>query len=132
MLYMNNDLFSELFNDMTGRRHYGNALTTDILEDKENYIITIDVPGIKKENVQLQLKDGYLTVTASTDSADENTRYIRSERFSGSAKRSFYVGNKLLQEDINAKLADGVLTLTFTKNPNHPELEDNRFISISD
>ena len=108
------------------------AMKTDVKETADSYELVIDLPGVQKDNVQAELHDGYLTVTASTsqnnDAQDENGRYIRRERFSGSYSRSFYVGDAVTEADIKAKFADGVLKLDIPKN--EPSAPQRNYISI--
>ena len=98
----------------------GNTMNTDIKENKDNYEVAVDLPGMKKENINVSLKDGYLTVTASrkddNDEKNSEGKYIRREHYEGSTSRSFFVGKDMKQEDIHAKYENGVLTLTVPKN----------------
>ncbi len=109
-------------------------MKTDIMEKDGGYELTIDMPGVKKENVKAELNDGYLTVSTNSDytndEKNEDGRYIRRERYSGSFSRSFYVGSTLKQEDIKAKFEDGTLRLSVPKKEALPETETSRFISI--
>lgn len=99
-------------------KHAKNLMKTDIREEEDSYKLAIDLPGFKKEDVQVELKDAYLTVTASKgldkDEEDKNGRYIRRERYAGSLTRSFYVGD-LKPEDIKGKFESGVLKLQIPK-----------------
>ncbi len=108
------------------------AMKTDVKETENGYELAIDLPGVPKENVQAELHDGYLTVTASTsqnnDKQDENGRYIRRERFSGSYSRSFFVGNAVTEADIKAKFTDGVLRLDIPKK--EPAAPQKNYIAI--
>ena len=92
------------------------------------------MPAVKKEDVKAELRDGYLTIQASTDSnkeeKDSNGRYIRRERYSGSCSRSFYVGDAVTQEDIKAKFEDGTLKLLIPKKEAVPEVEERKYIAI--
>ena len=110
------------------------VMRTDIKESENGYELDIDLPGYKKEDVQAQLKDGYLTITAmtakNTDQKDENGKYIRRERYSGTCSRSFYVGDDIRQEDIRAKFEDGILKIGVPKKKEQPEIEENKFITI--
>ena len=94
-------------------------MSTDVKENDNNFEIAMDLPGVKKEDIKAQLNDGYLTIEASSkskkDEKDENGNYIRRERYTGKARRSFYVGNQITQEDIKAKFEDGTLTLLVPK-----------------
>ena len=94
----------------------------------------MEMPGFKKEDVKAQLKDGMLTIEAATstnnDQKDEDGRYIRRERFTGSCSRSFYVGETIKQEDIKARFEDGILKICVPKEENKPQIEENKYISI--
>jgi len=107
---------------------------TDVKENDDNYEIAMNLPGFKKEDVKGEVKDGYLTISASTntsnDSKDDNGRYIRRERYSGSCSRSFYVGDDVTQDDIKAKFEDGVLKITVPKKEAKPAVEENHYIAI--
>ena len=99
-------------------RHVGNIMKTDVREHEEGYEIDIDLPGFKKEEINLELQNGYLTVSASkgVDKTEEKKgKLIRQERFAGAMQRSFYVGDGLTEEDIKAAFNNGVLSLTVPK-----------------
>ncbi|MDE7324798.1 MAG: Hsp20/alpha crystallin family protein [Lachnospiraceae bacterium] len=117
-----------------GEKHTGNFMRTDVKEHDGGYTVSMDLPGFKKEDVKGELKDGYLTITASTnkenDEKDEKGRFIRRERYSGTCSRSFYVGENVTQEEIRAKFEDGVLHLEIPKKEAKPVEEKSRFISI--
>ncbi len=110
-----------------------NAMRTDVKEIGDDYELDIELPGFKKENVNIQLKDGYLTIDASnTADNKENSndgKYVRRERFCGSVSRSFYVGEDLSQDNIHAKFEDGVLKLTFPREQPR-KVEEKKFIPI--
>ena len=110
------------------------VMKTDVKETETGYELSVDLPGVKKENVKAELNDGYLTISATTeqnhDKQDENGKYIRRERFSGSYSRSFYVGNGITEADIKAKFADGVLRLDIPKK--EPSVPEKKYISIDD
>ena len=99
--------------------HANNLMKTDIKEMKDGYELEIDLPGFKKDDVNLELKDGYLTVSADKahdkDNKANEGRYIRQERWSGSCSRSFYVGENVKPEDVHAKFEDGILRLSLPK-----------------
>ena len=109
-------------------------MSTDIKDTDTGYEITMSLPGVKKEDVKAQLKDGYLTIQASAnnkkDEKDDNGRYIRRERYSGSCSRSFYVGDQITEADIKAKFENGALVLTIPKKDVQEKVEDNKYISI--
>ena len=102
-----------------------NALMkTDVVENKDGFDVSIDLPGFKKEDVKGEVKDGYLIITASTKQNKE-------ERYSGTCQRSFYVGEDITQEDIKAKFEDGVLKLEIPKKEAKPEVKEAKYISIA-
>ena len=110
------------------------VMKTDVKETDDAFELDIDLPGYKKEDVQAQLKDGYMTITASTkkenDEKGENGRFIRRERFTGTCSRSFYVGEHITEEDIKARFEDGILKVTVPKKEAKPEVEEHKFIAI--
>ena len=109
-------------------------MQADVTESENDYTVEMNLPGVKKENVKIELKDGYLIVNATTKSEtkeeDKKSRYIRRERYSGSGSRTFYVGKDLTQEDIKAKFEDGVLKLTVPKVEKKPEEPKSKYITI--
>ncbi len=115
--------------------HYGekSLMRTDVKELEDTYEIDIDLPGFKKEDLQLELKNGYLTIRATKDDNNDQKnnegKYIRRERFVGSCTRSFYIGKNVKQEQVHAKFEDGILKLTVPKE-NQQKVEENKFISI--
>ena len=122
-------LFDDWFDDFDrqmqhmDRRLYGrNAkreMKTDVREKEDGYEIDMDLPGFKKDQVELSLENGYLTVTANKgfdkDEKDDKGRMIRQERYAGSMQRSFYVGDNMTEEDVKAHFEDGVLHLNLPK-----------------
>ena len=94
-----------------------NLMKTDVREQGDSYEVAIDLPGFKKEDVAIELENGYLTITASKglDKDEDQTGYIRRERWSGQCSRTFYVGESVRGEDIKAKMEDGILTMTVPK-----------------
>ena len=108
-------------------------MKTDVKEVEDAFEIIMDLPGVEKEDIQIELKDGYLTVAASKTTqfseSGENWRYIRKERFEGSAKRSFFVGDFANEDNIRASYNNGVLKLTIPKEP-EPEPEQPKRINI--
>ncbi len=126
--------------EKTGRRPFSFAaptvsmMKTDIKEHDGGFELEIDLPGYKKEDVKAELKDGYLTVTASRNDSneekDENGKYIRRERFVGTCSRSFYVGEALTEEDIKGKFDNGILKIDIPKKEPDPKAEEKKYISI--
>ena len=123
------NLFDEFFGDMDrqmrrmDRRLYGkNAareMKTDVHEHEDHYEVDIDLPGFKKDEITLELENGYLTVTAAKgldkDETGDKGKLIRQERYTGTLQRSFYVGDQLTREEISAKLEHGVLMISLPR-----------------
>ena len=130
---MRTNVFDDLFNTPFFTRTESNMMKTDIKEHDNCYDLTIDLPGVKKEDIKAELNDGYLTVSAESDTSkdekDENGKYICRERYSGSYSRSFYVGDSVTEEDISAKFENGTLKLTVPKKEALPE-KQNKYIAI--
>lgn len=109
------------------------AMKTDVKETEDSYELDIELPGYKKEDVKAHLKDGYLTINASSsvnnDEKDKEGKYIRRERYVGSVSRSFYVGEDITEQDVTAKFENGVLKLTVPKTT-PKKVEDKKYISI--
>lgn len=134
-------LFDDFFEDFArparNTARYGaqtGLMRTDVRESDAGYELDIDLPGCRKENVKAELKNGYLTINAETnsnnDQKDENGKYIRRERYYGSCSRSFYVGEDVTQEDIKAKYEDGILKVSIPKKEAKPVIEESRYIPI--
>ena len=102
-------------------RHAKNLMKTDIKEMDNGYELIIDLPGFKKDEISIELENGYLTVSAAKgldkDEEDKKGKYIRKERYAGAMQRSFYVGENLTDEDIKAKYENGILRLSVPKKP---------------
>ena len=133
-------LFDEFFDDFerpVARRHPVNPLPqimkTDVKELDNGYVLDIELPGLKKEDLQLELKEGYLTVSATskTETKDEDKgHYLRRERYVGTSSRSFYVGEEVTQEDIKAKFEDGILNIFVPKKEEQPKVPESKYIAI--
>lgn len=106
-------------NDPLYGKHARNLMKTDVREKDDAYELDIDLPGFRKDEITVDLKDGYLTIGASKgldrDQQDENGKYIRRERYAGVCSRSFYVGGDIRPEEIGAKYEDGILKLSVPK-----------------
>ena len=109
-------------------------MKTDVRETDSGYEVDIDLPGFKKDEINAQLDNGYLTISASKglDKEEKNKegKYIRKERYEGSCNRSFYVGDAITQDDIKAKFEDGVLKISVPKKEAKPQVEEKKFIAI--
>lgn len=125
------NLFDDFFGDDFGMfpmwngrnplygKHAKNLMKTDVRETEDSYELDVDLPGFKKDEIQVDLKDGYLTIQAAKgldkDEEDKKGKYIRQERYVGSCSRSFYVGD-VEPQDIAAKYEDGILKLSMPKH----------------
>lgn len=126
----NYNLFDEMFKDQFFTRSFGNSSTqimkTDIHDKDGSYMIEMELPGYAKEDIKADLKDGYLTITASKNETKEEKdakgNCIRKERYTGTCNRSFYVGEQVTQDDIHAAFKDGILSLQVPKDM--PKVED--------
>ena len=139
------NLFDEFFDDdfpmipMRSIRNplYGknakNLMKTDVRETDNTYELDVDLPGFKKDEVQLDLKDGYLTISAAKgldkDQEDKKGKYIRQERYAGACSRSFFVGEEIEPRDVSAKFEDGILRVSLPKRVKK-ELSRNSTIAI--
>ena len=139
------NLFDEFFDDdfpmipMRSIRNplYGknakNLMKTDVRETDNTYELDVDLPGFKKDEVQLDLKDGYLTISAAKgldkDQEDKKGKYIRQERYAGACSRSFFVGEGIEPRDVSAKFEDGILRVSLPKQ-GKKELPRNSTITI--
>lgn len=127
------DLFDDMFGDPFFERKESKLMRTDIKEKGNNYIIEVDLPGYEKENIDLEIEDGYLKVTAKTakniDESDEEEKYIHQERFYGECSRSFYVGKEIKEDDVKASFKNGILTLIVPKEQ-QKQLEEKKKIQI--
>ena len=114
-------------------KHAKNMMKTDVKEKDNGYEVAIDLPGFKKDELHLELNDGYLTISAEKgldkDEKDKNDKYIRRERYAGSMSRSFYVGENMKEEDIHAKYENGILTLDVPKEQKKA-VPEKRYIAI--
>ncbi|MBR0474211.1 MAG: Hsp20/alpha crystallin family protein [Erysipelotrichaceae bacterium] len=123
-------LFDDLFDDYPFRslenvdrklygKHAGKEMLTDVKEHEDHYEVEIDLPGFKKEEITIELNEGYLTITASKgldeDEKNKKGKIVRQERYAGVMQRSYYVGEQMTTEDIKAKYEDGVLKLEIPK-----------------
>ena len=113
-------------------RHAAHEMRTDVQEHDDHFELAIDLPGFKKDEIQLHLDNGCLTVSAAKGldetKTDKQGKLIRQERYAGAMQRSFYVGTEVKAEDVSAKFEDGVLRLNVPKK--HPELPEKKIIAI--
>ena len=114
-------------------KHANNVMKTDVKETDTGYEVDIDLPGFKKDEINAQLDNGYLTISAAKgldkDEKDKKGKYIHKERYAGAMSRSFYVGEGVTQEDIKAKYEDGILRLSVPKKE-AKAVENKKYIAI--
>ena len=137
------NLFDDFFHDFdmfpawSGRnplygKHARNMMKTDVRETENTYEVDVDLPGFQKDEIHLELRDGYLTISASKgldkDQEGQKGRYIRQERYAGALSRSFYVGD-VEPDQVSAKYEGGVLRISLPKQ-GKPELPKNNTIAI--
>ncbi len=146
-IFRTNSLIDDLFDDdwfddkefkNVEKKLYGhrakNVMNTDVKETEDGYELEMDLPGFKKEEVSVELNNGYITIRAAKgldeDEKEKKTgKYIRRERYSGACERSFYVGEEVTQQDIKASFRHGILKLDIPKKE-AKKIEQNNFISI--
>lgn len=127
------DLFDDMFRDPFFNESESKLMKTDIKEKKDKYLIDIDLPGYDKDNIKIEIQDGYLTIHASINKEnddEEKGKYVRKERYVGECSRSFYVGEDIKEEDIKAKFKNGTLTLEIPKKEEKKQLSDKKYIPI--
>ena len=127
------DVFDELDN-FFDRTNLNRAMKTDVKETANGYELTVDLPGVRKEDVKAELHEGYLTICVTAqknqEQEQEDGKYIRRERYTGNYSRSFFVGKDVTEEEIQAKFTDGVLKLNVPKK--EPAVPEKKYISIQD
>ena len=128
------NMFDELAETAFSANTLRGMMNTDIKESDQGYELDIDLPGVHKEQLAAELKDGYLCISATVEQTSnenvQNERYLRRERFLGSCRRSFYVGERVKQEDIRARFEDGILRLFIPKATQQAQLEHKNLIAI--
>ena len=129
------DDFAKPMYPTAGLHTPASIMKTDVKETDKGYELDIDLPGYKKEDIQAELRDGNLTISASADSKkeekDKDGKYIRRERYFGNCSRTFYVGEDIEQNDISAKFEDGVLDITVSKKELPKPEDTKRLIEIA-
>ena len=140
----NDNVFDDFFefpfyDDKAEKKLYGhhaaNLMKTDIQEHDDGYTLEMDLPGFKKDEIKVELNNGYMTISAAKgldeDEKDKKSgKYIRRERYTGSCQRSFYVGEDVTEEDIKAEFKHGILKLFVPKKEAKPVVEQKKYVSI--
>ena len=139
----NDNVFDDFFDfpfydDKAEKKLYGhhaaNLMKTDIQEHDDGYTLEMDLPGFKKDEIKVELNNGYMTISAAKgldeDEKDKKSgKYIRRERYTGSCQRSFYVGEDVTEEDIKAEFKHGILKLFIPKKEAKPAVEQKKYVS---
>jgi len=136
-----NDFFDDIdrdfFDEPMPVRHvngHSSLMRTDITKKDGNYELAVELPGYKKEDVSLELENGYLNISAkhNENKEEKNDRgeVIRSERYSGNMARSFYVGDDIKEEDVKARFEDGILKVVIPDKENAKEIPEKKTIMI--
>lgn len=117
MIPRKRSFFDDVFDDsIFSRKELKQFMKTDIEEKDGNYIFTIDVPGVEKSNIDIDLENGYLTVSANTktevNDEKEDGKYIYKERYCGECSRTYFVGEEIKEDDVKAAFKNGILTIT--------------------
>ena len=113
-------------------KHAGHEMKTDVRETESGYEVDIDLPGFKKDEINVELNNGYLSISAAKGLDKEEKKegkYIRKERYAGTMSRSFYVGDGVSNEDVKAKYEDGILKLSVPKKA-AKQIENSNRIAI--
>ena len=116
-------------------KHANNVMKTDVKETDTGYEVDIDLPGFKKDEINAQLDNGYLTISAAKgldkdEQEKETGKYIRRERYAGACQRSFYVGEDITEQDIKAEFKHGMLKLFVPKKEAKPAVETKKYVTI--
>lgn len=129
----NFDLWEDIFKDPFFNYDGNKIMKTDIKEHKDSYSIIVDLPGYEKDNIKIDINDGYLTIDAiesSNEEEKEKGKFVRKERYYGECKRSFYVGEEIEAEDVKASFKNGTLKLVVPKKEPKKEIENKKYIQI--
>ena len=117
-------------------KNAGHIMKTDVKEKEDSYVLEMDLPGFEKDEIQISLDDGYMTINAvkgldKDEKEKDSGKYIRRERYVGSCSRSFYVGENITEEDIKAEFKHGILKLTVPKKEPKKEIKEKKYVAIA-
>ena len=128
------DLLGDFFDEPFFKPENSRVMKTDIKEHDDSYELMVELPGFDKENIDMSIEEGYLTIEANTNSSkdeEEKGKYVRRERYSGTFSRSFYVGDDVTEDDIKASFKNGVLDVNIPKKETEKKSE-KKYIEIKD
>ena len=125
--------FNRMMRPLYGK-HAQNMMKTDVRETDNSYELDIDLPGFKKDEIKVELDNGYLSISAAKgldkDEEKKDGKYIRRERYAGACQRSFYVGEDITEQDIKAEFKHGILKLFVPKKEAAPKVENKKYVAI--
>ncbi len=129
------DLWDDVFKDpFFDRTTPEKVMKTDVKEKDNEYVIDVDLPGYEKENIQLEIDNGYLNIhaTANSKNDEDDGKFVRKERFFGECSRSFYIGDEIKEEDIKASFKNGTLRIQIPKKNEDEQIPEKKYIQIED
>lgn len=131
--FMEDFAFPDINRTLYGK-NANSVMKTDVKDLDGAYEVDIDLPGFKKDEIRMELDNGYLTVSAAKsmnrDEKNERGSYVRRERYSGSMSRSFYVGDQVTERDIHPKYENGILTFHLPKQEQKVVEDKKHYIAI--
>lgn len=127
------DFLGDLFTDPFFSKNESKVMKTDIKEKDDKYLIYVDLPGYEKENIKIDIDDGYLTVTGEVNNTKENKQedgsFVRKERYIGTCTRSFYIGEDITEDEVKASFKNGVLNIEIPKKE-EKKIQEKKYIQI--
>ena len=129
------DLLDQMFRDPFFTESESRVMKTDIKEKEDKFLVDVDLPGYEKENIKMEIENGYLTIEAETSGNKEEKeegKFVRKERYVGTCSRSFYVGDDIKTEDVKATFRNGTLEIEIPKKEVKKEIPEKKYIQIDD
>ncbi len=126
-------LLDDIFKDPFFNNNENGLMKTDIKENDDSYSIVVDLPGYSKDNIKVEVDDGYLTIHATINNENEETKkgkFVRRERYFGECSRSFYVGDSVETTDVKAAFKNGILSLEIPKKEDKKEISEKKYVEI--
>lgn len=126
-------LLDDIFKDPFFNNNENGLMKTDIKENDDSYSIIVDLPGYSKDNIKVEVEDGYLTIHATINNENEETekgKFVRRERYFGECSRSFYVGDSVETTDVKAAFKNGILSLEIPKKEDKKEIPEKKYVEI--
>ena len=126
-------LLDDIFKDPFFNNNENGLMKTDIKENDDSYSIVVDLPGYSKDNIKIEVEDGYLTIHATINNENEETekgKFVRRERYFGECSRSFYVGDSVETTDVKAAFKNGILSLEIPKKEDKKEMPEKKYVEI--